>query len=131
IALGVSAVGFGPLSKRHVFVGIIAEESIVDGDTIAMGDVSLRIWGIDAPERKQPCDAPHDATNCADEAHAQLSSLIANQLVVCTKPNAATGALRESFGRPLVTCLRQSDRLDIGQEMVRSGCADVFRDGGT
>lgn len=51
-------------------------------------------------------------------------------MIVCKKPNSAEGIPRESFGRPLVTCVRQSDQRDIGQEMVRTGCAAAFRDKG-
>src|SRR5439155_21678552 len=28
---------------------------VVDGDTLAIGDTRIRLWGIDAPEIKQTC----------------------------------------------------------------------------
>lgn len=129
-ALAIAGIGFGSLAKRETYVGVFRYEDIHDGDTVSMGDVSLRIWGIDAPELAQPCNAPEETSNCGALARQALVELAADQLVVCKKSNAAKGVPRESFGRPLVTCVRQSDQRDIGQEMVRTGCASAFRDNG-
>jgi endonuclease YncB( thermonuclease family) len=30
---------------------------VIDGDTIAIGNTRIRLWGIDAPEREQTCFA--------------------------------------------------------------------------
>lgn len=130
LALTIAGLGLGGAVKREVYVGRVLDADIIDGDTFRMGDVSLRIWGIDAPESRQPCSPPNDAISCGATARWQFADLLRGQLVVCVKPNGATGELRESFGRPLVTCKRQGDRLDVGEEMIRIGCADIFRDNG-
>lgn len=129
-ALAIVGIGFGSLAKREIYVGVFDAANIHDGDTVSMGDVSLRIWGIDAPELAQPCNISEQSPHCGDLARQQLVKLAADQLVVCKKPNTASGIPRESFGRPLVTCIRESDQRDIGQEMVRVGCASAFRDNG-
>ncbi len=129
-ALAIVGIGFGSLAKREIYIGVFDATNIHDGDTVSMGDVSLRIWGIDAPELAQPCEAPEQTSGCGILARQALAELAAGQLVVCKKPNTAGGVPRESFGRPLVKCVRQSDQRDIGQEMVRAGCASVFRDNG-
>lgn len=130
IALGIAGIGFGSFAKRETYVGVFTAADIHDGDTVSMGDVSLRIWGIDAPELAQLCVEPEGTSPCGVLARQKLVELTADQLLVCKKPNSAEGIPRESFGRPLVTCVRQSDQRDIGQEMVRTGCAMAFRDKG-
>lgn len=129
-ALALAGIGFGTLAKREIYIGVLDTANIHDGDTVSMGDISLRIWGIDAPELTQPCKPPEESSPCGDLARQQLVKLVAGQLVVCKKPNTARGIPRESFGRPLVTCTREPDQRDIGQEMVRTGCASAFRDNG-
>src|SRR5262249_3635214 len=52
LALVVAGIGSGGLVKRQVFINVVQKEDIIDGDTIRMGDVSLRLWGIDAPEHR-------------------------------------------------------------------------------
>jgi endonuclease YncB( thermonuclease family) len=130
IALAIAGVGFGGAVKRKVYIGTVAAADVHDGDTLIMGDVSLRLWGIDAPERKQPCAPPHEAEACGAIALGYLANLVEGQLLVCTKPNGADGTLRETFGRPLVECTRQLDGLNIGKAMISAGCADPFRDNG-
>lgn len=129
-ALAIVGVGFGGMVKRKVYVGVVTVADVYDGDTIIMGDVSLRLWGIDAPERKQACLPPNDADICGAIARGYLANLVEGQLLSCTKPNGADGDLRETFGRPLVECTRQSDGLNIGKAMVSAGCAEPFRDNG-
>lgn len=130
IALALVGVGFGGAVKRKIYIGTVTAADVYDGDTIIMGDVSLRLWGIDAPERKQACLPPHDAEMCGAISRGYLSNLVEGQLLVCVKPNGADGELRETFGRPLVECVRQHDGTNIGKELVRAGCADLFRDNG-
>lgn len=132
-ALVVVGLGLGGAAKREVYVAIPSAADIVDGDTFRVGDVSLRLWGIDAPEMKQVCRdrqaAPYD---CGAVARQGLSSLIAGRLLTCAKPNAAAGQLRESFGRPLVACWIQENgrRIDIAERMAADGLALVFTDNG-
>lgn len=130
IALAIAGVGFGGAIKRKVYVGAITTADVYDGDTIIMGDVSLRLWGIDAPEKKQHCDPPKEAEFCGAIARGYLANLAEGHLLVCTKPNGADGDLKESFGRPLVECTRQRDGLNIGKAMIHAGCAVPFRDNG-
>lgn len=133
IVLAISATGFGPVSKRKVFFGSITSTDVVDGDTFTMGDVSLRLWGIDAPEDHQIC-ARKDGSfhDCGAEAAEALQKLITPGEVYCHAPaqsvsSSETQQLKESFGRPLVTC--ESDHQgygklpDIARELVRMGYA--------
>jgi len=60
LALFVVSIGLGGVTKRKVYLNTVTAEDVIDGDTIRMGDVSLRLWGIDAPENDQLC---RDASN--------------------------------------------------------------------
>jgi endonuclease YncB( thermonuclease family) len=118
----------------------VSAEQVIDGDTISMGDVSLRLWGIDAPEADQLCRGPSDEPNeCGDPAREHLVSLIGKELVVCGPPVAENGrdlppaqmpALKESFGRPIVMChvRRDGKLIDIARAMAADGYAHVFED---
>src|SRR5690606_39277912 len=50
LALTVVSIGLGGVAKRKVYISTVSAGDVIDGDTIRMGDVSLRLWGIDAPE---------------------------------------------------------------------------------
>ncbi|HWA00901.1 MAG TPA: thermonuclease family protein [Caulobacterales bacterium] len=141
-ALLIVAGGIAGYPKDRLYVGRNVE--VLDGDTIRMGDVSLRLYGIDAPEylkedsdktqytaHNQACWAQsRERFGCGWESWTYLSRLVSDNLVVC-RPHSLSGALRESFGRPIVVCeLHRKGQapVDIGQAMVAAGQADVFRD---
>jgi endonuclease YncB( thermonuclease family) len=129
LALGITGVGFGGLVKRQVYLGVVSAGDIIDGDTIRMGDVSLRLWGIDAPEKEQPCSPPN-AEPCGQLSKKHLTDLTGGAFLVCRKRRGDEGAPQETLGRPIVICERRSDRLNLNKQMVVAGCADVFRDHG-
>lgn len=130
LVLIISAVGFGPAMKRQVFMASINVEDLVDGDTIRVGDIGLRISGIDAPEDHQICldkdGAPFD---CGTLARDVLMKLALPGAIYCGPPvgSPADRRLQESFGRPLVSCSSDQQGYgqlpDIGREMVAMGYA--------
>lgn len=86
----------------------------VDGDTLRIGVVSIRLYGIDAPEMKQTCgDWP--AGELAQEA---LASMVIGRKVDCVSK------AHDRYGRMVAVCT--VDGVDIGAEMVRSGMAWAF-----
>jgi hypothetical protein len=48
LALALHAAGLGGYVKNRVYVGV--PDEVIDGDTIRIGDVSIRLYGLDAPE---------------------------------------------------------------------------------
>jgi len=140
LALVVASVGFGGVAKRKVYLNTVSAADVIDGDTIRMGDVSLRLWGIDAPETDQLCRAASgDAFACGPEAGKHLTQLAAGKLIWCGPPPSADGnqvassdlpRLKESFGRPIVTCrIRAGGKeTDVAQTMVRDGYARLYED---
>lgn len=125
--LAVVAIGLGGQVKPRTFIGTVAETaasgepSVYDGDTFWLGEISLRLWGVDAPELGQECRGLAD---CGAEARAQLASYLGGALVQCDQHQSLrSGRLTESFGRPLVRCWRlsQGRREDVGAWMIRNG----------
>jgi endonuclease YncB( thermonuclease family) len=140
MALVIASVGFGGVVKRKVYLNTVSAADIVDGDTIRMGDVSLRLWGIDAPERDQLCRAATgEPFECGDDAREHLAGLISDKLVSCGPPVDEQGRRlppaempvpAEISGRPVVTCRMNTDKgeVDIAQVMVRDGFAHLYQD---
>jgi endonuclease YncB( thermonuclease family) len=138
LALVIASVGFGGVAKRKVYINTVSAADVIDGDTLRMGDVSLRLWGIDAPESDQLCrSASGEAVPCGPEAGKHLSEMIAGKLIWCGPPSQEGGqgpddlpALKETFGRPIATCrIRDGEKeTDIAQAMVRDGYARIFED---
>ena len=56
---------------------------IVDGDTIKVAGIPVRLYGIDAPEGRQTCDLDGKAYACGKRATKELAGLIAGKSVEC------------------------------------------------
>ncbi len=78
----------------------------IDGDTISVSDVRIRLYGIDAPELSEPGGAP---------AKSNLQHIVGTR-VTCH----LTGSM--SYNRHIGTCYN-ADGSDVGAEMVRLGFA--------
>lgn len=129
LALTIVALGLGGYYSDRTYAARGANIAVIDGDTIRMGDVTLRLWGIDAPERDQIClqDIPGNPS-CGDKATGHLKALIAGAHVVCGPPPGRERPA-ETFGRPLVICHAYGPRevFDIAERMAGDGYADVYR----
>jgi len=106
---GASVAGEGELVGRV---------RVTDGDTLRMGQVRIRIYGIDAPEMAQRCVASGATYLCGVEATKRLKALIGSQAVRCVRRDV------DRYGRLVGVCYRGD--LDLGREMVREGWAVAF-----
>lgn len=93
----------------------IGSAHVVDGDTIYVNQIRLRLLSMDAFESAQTCSREGVKYPCGGEATRALIRLIGQKEVRCE------GDKRDRYNRPLVHC-RVGD-LDLGREMVRSGWA--------
>jgi endonuclease YncB( thermonuclease family) len=91
----------------------------VDGYTVAVNGVSIRLFGIDSPETKQTCQrgsgTPYD---CGRDATAHLQSLIGSQQVACELMTV------DRYDRYVALC--RANGTDLGKAMVRDGWAVAF-----
>lgn len=98
---------------------LVGQASAVDGDSLSVGGMSVRLFGIDAPEGKQSCarDGAHWA--CGEAAARQLGALVAGQQVVCR------GKGSDDYGRTIAVC--EAGGLELNRTMVAQGWATAFR----
>jgi endonuclease YncB( thermonuclease family) len=92
---------------------------IVDGDTVQIGAVKIRLQGIDAPETDQLClDRDAKRWNCGIEARDRLIKKAGGKVWTCR-----TNSI-DRYGRALATC--EVEGSDINRWLVRGGWALSF-----
>ncbi len=62
---------------------IFGQASIIDGDTIEIHGQRIRLFGIDAPEHDQLCEASGNQYRCGQQASFALADQIGKQTVDC------------------------------------------------
>lgn len=91
----------------------------VDGDTLLVGGIRVRLEGIDAPEAGQSCtDARAHPWDCGGEATRTLARLVAGQIVRCEERGL------DKYKRLLGVC--RTDSVELNAELVRRGLAWAF-----
>jgi endonuclease YncB( thermonuclease family) len=89
--------------------------SAVDGDTIDMAGVAIRLHGIDAPEFKQTCERGGASWSCGQDAATRLKGLVAGRELRCEQRDT------DDYGRIVATC--RAGQVDFSQAMVDAGLA--------
>lgn len=98
---------------------IIGIARVLDGDTIVVSGVRIRLEGIDAPESSQTCQLPDGRPwACGHRATFELNRLIGAKLVTCDDRGP------DKYGRTLGVCFAGS--VELNAEMVRRGMAWAF-----
>jgi endonuclease YncB( thermonuclease family) len=87
----------------------------VDGDTLDLGGVRVRLLGIDAPESRQECQKEGKSWKCGEDASAMLAELVQDSQIECLSRET------DVYGRLVATCSR--DGLDLGLAMIEAGLA--------
>jgi endonuclease YncB( thermonuclease family) len=86
----------------------------VAGDTLRFGATTIRLAGIEAPEREQRCVRGNNRKwRCAEAAQAALEKLTRGKTITCE-----LGA-RDEQGRQLATC--SVEQRDLAAALVREG----------
>lgn len=114
--LPLLAVGF-PMAVAAQSVS--GPASVIDGDSLTVSGVEVRLFGVDAPEGKQTCERDGQAWPCGKAAAQQLRDLVAARQVNCR------GQGRDTYGRVLAVCSAGYDELN--KTMVEQGWATAFR----
>ena len=93
---------------------------VIDGDSISLGKLRIRLQGIDAPELKQEClDIKSDKLyKCGEVAKDYLIRLIDQQAIECTNEGL------DRYQRQLSYCYVRD--INLNQEMVKSGNAVAY-----
>lgn len=90
---------------------------VTDGDTLRIADETIRLFGIDAPERDQFChDRQGGAWSCGMSARLSLQRLVALGGLRCSIRG------QDKYRRSVATCAVTGVD-DIGERLVREGWA--------
>lgn len=99
---------------------VIGQATIVDGDTLSISGVRIRLFGVDAPEQHQPCyDSNGASWACGVKATEELHQLTSGREVAC----ATRGS--DKYGRLIAKCAVGG--ADLGARLVASGLAVAYR----
>lgn len=99
----------------------------IDGDTLDLDGVRVRIWGIDAPDKPESMKAA---------ARKRAAAIIAAEGITCSTSTPANVALRArkmcpsslgSYGRINAQCTLTKTGEDFGNRMIREGFAVSYQ----
>jgi endonuclease YncB( thermonuclease family) len=95
---------------------LIRQASVIDGDTLEIHGMRIRLWGIDAPESSQLCrDEEGVLYRCGGQAANALDDFIARRPLSCAPINL------DPYGRTVATCAVAG--IDLGRWLVVNGYA--------
>lgn len=115
-AVVISVIASPLLAQSNALHG---EASIVDGDTLRIGETKVRLFGIDAPEFNQKCDRDGARWACGEEAKRQLQTLVEGRVVFCRQRDT------DPYGRVVAVC--HAGETELNRTMVANGWAVAFR----
>ena len=99
--------------------GLSGRARVIDGDTIEIGAVRVRLYGVDAPESAQSCLAGGERWSCGQRATRALAGQIGGRTVACSERD------RDRYGRTVAVC-RQGGR-DVNAWLIGQGWALAYR----
>ncbi|WP_240608283.1 thermonuclease family protein [Pararhodobacter oceanensis] len=119
VALGVTAI-FGWPNPTVASVQIVGTANIVDGDTIDIGPVRIRLHGIDTAETGQTCPTSQGGDwRCGAYATRRLTDLIDGRSVSCDALD------RDAYNRVIARCYSDTGE-DLARALVAEGLAWAF-----
>ena len=92
---------------------------VIDGDTINISDVRIRLSGIDTPEIEQTCRTNRLIWYCGVEATKAMRHLTKDKSVTCV------GNTEDQYGRLIANCFVGD--MSLNATMVEAGLALAYR----
>jgi endonuclease YncB( thermonuclease family) len=107
----------GPVQGMELRIVGIA--TVIDGDTIEIRGIRIRLFGIEAPEGTQDHRRSDGARwDCAQQATFALENYLRNRPVVCIRRDV------DRYGRLVCRCSVSGD--DVNAWLVRNGWAVAY-----
>jgi len=98
---------------------LVGRASVVDGDTLEIQGVRIRLWGIDAVESSQTClDAGGKPWPCGRRAAFALADLLGQRTVRCERRGT------DRYGRMVAVC--RVDGVEVNRWLVEQGWALAY-----
>ena len=101
---------------------------VIDGDTIRIKNKKIRLFGIDAPEKKQKCRKPWLTISfltfnkdylCGEISTLKLKNKINDKFITCKSINL------DKYKRFIAECFK--NKTNINKWMVRNGYAVAYK----
>lgn len=89
--------------------------TVTDGDTLVIGGVKVRLFGIDAPESSQTCTRAGKVYGCGREAAFALADLVRNKTDTCARKDT------DRYGRMVGVC--RVGGTEVNRALVQQGWA--------
>lgn len=86
-----------------------------DGDSLDLSGISVRLFGVDAPELAQNCERGGASWACGKQAASKLASLVTGKSVLCEQKDV------DDYDRIIATC--RAGSVDLAGAMVDAGLA--------
>ncbi len=124
--LALSLTNINVQSQEVKLISGIAK--VVDGDTIKIENKKIRLFGIDAPEKKQKCRKPWLTISfltfnkdypCGEISTLKLKNKINNKFITCKSTNI------DRYKRFIAECFK--NKTNINRWMVRNGYAVAYK----
>lgn len=115
VALVVIATAYFDRLATQDYAG---RPAVIDGDSIRLDGIEMRLEGIDAPELTQRCRRSGEDWPCGQAARTHLRTLLSGASVVCS------GYQMDRYDRLLVQC--RSGESNVNRAMVHDGFAVSF-----
>jgi len=104
------------LSSAALADNFVGQASVIDGDTLEIHGMRIRLWGVDAPESTQLCRGEDSLKyRCGSTAANDLDAYIARRPVNCIPLSL------DQYGRTVATCSVAGR--DLAEWLVRNGLA--------
>ena len=108
------------LNEKTIASEIYGLPIITDGDTIKILNNTIRLHGIDAPEKKQKCNKNKKVYNCGVNSTKALTKKVGKKLVKCL-----TQKDKDRYNRFIGICFVELENLN--KWMVRNGYAVAYK----
>jgi endonuclease YncB( thermonuclease family) len=92
---------------------------VIDGDSLDIGETSVRLFGVDAFEGRQTCRRNGVNWRCGEAATEQLAELVGTGQLACIRKDT------DSYGRTVARCT--AGNIDLAEELARAGLALAYR----
>lgn len=112
---GLAATGL--ISHRRA-PDIVGPAQVIDGDSIRVAGIEIRLYGIDAPEFRQVCMRAGHPWGCGRAATRFLESMTERRELRC-RPRE-----EDRYGRTVAICF--AGETNVGAAMVRAGQAVAY-----
>ena len=111
---------FGFIFLLSITVSAVTKKvQVIDGDTIHIGTIKYRFFGIDAPEIKQICEKDNKKIQCGILAKNFLKNKISDKIPTCIVKD-----IKDRYQRLVAECFVNNESLS--KFMVREGYAVAY-----